>query len=204
MTGSKPKPAPTRDRIFVAAKALFDKHSLPGLSMRQIADAVGVTPMAIYKHYADKNAVIDALMLDGFAAWEARVGAIKAVSPLAWLEALSLAFLNFALTSPRRYEAAFLLPASQARRYPDDFVSGHSPAANMIVARINEAQKQGLIEAAIPPTDIVLAISALGQGLISMYHSGRFVNESRFRAAYRDALRHCLKSYQTPGRKAKP
>jgi AcrR family transcriptional regulator len=191
-----PKSLHTRERIFVAARTLFDKDGMPGVSMRRIADAVGVTPMAIYKHYADKDAVIDALMLDGFAAWEKRVARIKPAAPLAWLEALSQAFLDFALESPRRYEAAFLLPASRARRYPDDFAAGQSPAVNMIAARIKEAQRQGLIDAT-PPTDIVLTISGLGQGLVAMYHAGRFVNEARFRAAYRNAARHCLGSYQT-------
>ena len=33
--------------------------------------------MAIYKHYPDKDALLNALMLDGFTAWEARVDAIK-------------------------------------------------------------------------------------------------------------------------------
>ena len=41
----------TRDRIFKAARALFDKEGLDGLSMRRLAEAVGITPMAIYKHF---------------------------------------------------------------------------------------------------------------------------------------------------------
>ena len=192
---------PTRERIFVAARNLFDAEGLPGLSMRRIADAVEVTPMAIYKHYADKDALVDALMLDGFAAWEKRVGAIKSAPPLAWLEALFSAFLEFALKSPRRYEAAFLLPARHARRYPDDFNAGHSPVISLVFERIAEAQRQGLI-VAVPPLEIVLALSGMAQGLVSMYHAGRFAGEAPFRAAYRTALRHGLKSFQMQKRDA--
>jgi len=65
---------PTQTRIFAAARELFDENGTEGVSMRRIAEKVGITPMAIYKHYPDKDALLNALMLDGFAAWEARVG----------------------------------------------------------------------------------------------------------------------------------
>ena len=53
--------------------------------MRHIAGKVGVTPMAIYRHYPSKQALIDALVLDALAEWSARVAAIPAVAPLEWL-----------------------------------------------------------------------------------------------------------------------
>src|SRR5512142_2849651 len=129
----------TQDRIFAAARALFDQNGVEGVSMRRIADKVGITPMAIYKHYPDKDALLNALMLDGFAVWEARVEALKAAEPLAWLQAMGEAFLDFALDEPRRYEAAFLLKASAARRYPGDFLAGRSPAISRMMARIEQA-----------------------------------------------------------------
>jgi hypothetical protein len=133
-------------------------------------------------------------MLDGFAAWEARAGAIAVRDPGRWLAALMEAFIDFALTEPRRYEAAFLLPARKARRFPDDFAAGRSPVISMAYARIEEAKSKGLFGGA-PTADIALAMSALGQGLVSMYQAGRFVDEAQFRAAYRTAMRHCLKSF---------
>lgn len=184
----------TRDRIFAAARALFDRHGLDGVSMRKIADAVGVTPMAIYRHYADKDALIDALMLDGFVAWEARVRAVKAADPRQWTLAVMEAFADFALKEPRRYEAAFLLPARRARRFPDDFLAGRSPVVSLAYARVEEARGQGHIGRA-PTAQIVLTVSALAQGFVSMYRAGRFVSEAEFRKAYRQAIRHCLDSF---------
>ena len=183
----------------MAARALFDKEGLAGLSMRKIAEAVDVTPMAIYRHFADKDAILDALMLDGFAVWEARVRAITAREPMQWLEALSEAFLDFALNEPRRYEAALLLPATKARRYPDDFVAERSPVIASAYARINEAKAKGIL-GDYSTAEIALAFSALAQGLISMYQAGRFVSEAEFRAAYRRATRHCILSFANPQR----
>ena len=65
-----------------AARALFDQNGVEGVSMRRIADKAGITAMAIYKHYPDKDALLNALMLDGFAAWEARVEKIREPEPL--------------------------------------------------------------------------------------------------------------------------
>jgi AcrR family transcriptional regulator len=185
---------PTRTRILAAARALFDAEGEAGLSMRRIAAAVGITPMAIYRHYADKEALKDALMLDGLAAWQACVAAIAGTAGLAWLAAMGEAYMEFALAEPRRYEAAFLLGASAARRYPDDFAQGRSPVIGQAVTHIAQAQKAGLLMA-VAPLEIALSFAALAQGLVSMYRAGRFAGETEFRAAYRAAMGHCVRSF---------
>jgi len=184
----------TQARIFAAARQLFDLGGVEAVSMRRIAEKVGITPMAIYKHYPDKDALLNALMLDGFAAWEARVEKIREREPLAWLPAMGEAFLDFALTEPRRYEAAFLLKASAARKYPGDFVAGRSPVVSKFMARVEEARAQGLI-ADVPTIDITINFTALTQGLMDMYRAGRFAGEAEFRNAYRKALSHCIRSF---------
>jgi AcrR family transcriptional regulator len=41
------------------------KRKGPGaLSLRQVAGEVGVTPMAIYRHFKDKDHLLDALVAD--------------------------------------------------------------------------------------------------------------------------------------------
>ncbi|HEY8255029.1 MAG TPA: TetR/AcrR family transcriptional regulator [Rhizomicrobium sp.] len=184
----------TQDRIFAAARALFDQNGVEGVSMRRIAGKVGITPMAIYKHYPDKDALLNALMLDGFAAWEARVEKIRGAEPLDWLGQMGEAFLDFALSQPRRYEAAFLLKASAARRYPGDFVAGRSPVISKMMARIEEARAKGLI-ADVPTMDITIHFTALTQGLVEMYRAGRFAGEAEFRDAYHKAIRQCIRSF---------
>jgi AcrR family transcriptional regulator len=184
----------TQMRIFRAARDLFDENGLEGVSMRRIADRVGITPMAIYRHYPDKDAVVNALMLDGMAAWEQRAAALTLKDPLRWLEQLGESFLDFALDEPRRYEAAFLLKASAARQYPGDFAAGRSPVISMVHQRIEQARAQGRIGDA-STVEIGLAFAALSQGLVSMYQAGRFAGEAEFRAAYRRAIHHCVRSF---------
>jgi AcrR family transcriptional regulator len=184
----------TQTRIFAAARQLFDQGGVEAVSMRRIAEKVGITPMAIYKHYPDKDALLNALMLDGFAAWEARVEKVREAEPLAWLRAMGEAFLDFALHEPRRYEAAFLLKASAARKYPGDFLAGRSPVVSKFMALVEEARAQGLI-ADVPTIDITINFTALTQGLVDMYRAGRFASEAEFCNAYRKALNHCIRSF---------
>ena len=106
----------------------------------------------------------------GFAAWEARVEKIREPEPLDWLRQMGEAFLDFALTQPRRYEAAFLLKASAARRYPGDFVAGRSPVISKFMARVEEAKAQGVI-GQVPTIDITIHFTALTQGLVDMYRA---------------------------------
>ena len=44
-------------RIAAAALAVVDKHGIAGFTMRAVADALGVTPMALYHHVKDKAAL---------------------------------------------------------------------------------------------------------------------------------------------------
>src|ERR1700723_2435138 len=180
-----------KDRIFAAAKEVLEREGIPGLSMRRIAQVSGMSPMSLYRHYADKDALLNALMADGLMAWEERTVSIRAKAPLQWLERLFDEFLAFALEEPHRFDAAFFLPAPKARQYPDDFVAGRSPVVAMALMRIDQAKADGRIGEA-PRLDVALAISAPVQGLVSMYRANRFSGEKQFKALCRTQVRHCL------------
>jgi AcrR family transcriptional regulator len=190
----------SRDRLLDAARAIFAKGGLEGLSVRQVAAAAGLSPMAMYRHFADKDALVDALMRDGFEVWEKIVSGINTRDPIRWLEKLGDAYLDFALDDPHRFDAAFLLPARDARKYPDDFAAGRSPVIAMTMARIEEAQAKGAL-APLPPLRIALMLSATLQGLVSMHRARRFASDAQFRALYRGAARDCLSYFVAKGKK---
>ena len=73
--GPRAAPTPTestRDRIQTEAARLFLASGYHGVSMREVAEAVGVTKPALYHHYADKEALFLA-MLGGALATLARL-----------------------------------------------------------------------------------------------------------------------------------
>jgi AcrR family transcriptional regulator len=187
----------TKERIFIAAREAFDREGPEGLSMRDIAKAVSITPMAIYRHYADKRALVDALVLDALDEWSALVAAIPPAAPLEWLRRIGEAHLDFALLRPRRYELAFLTHTKAARRYPDDFVAGHSPAGVLQLKLIEELMAQGVL-AAPSAIEIMTTNAAMSQGLVTLYRAGRIVGgEDEFRALYRGASARATAAFFT-------
>jgi len=187
----------TKDQILAAAKAAFDRGGVEALSLRDVAREVGITPMAIYRHYENKQALIDALVLDGLAEWSARAEAVPRDDWRAWFEKMGDAFLDFALEEPRRFEAAFLIHTNVARRYPDDFLAGRSPVGALYLDFFARAKAHGLIADA-EPIEIMITIAGLSQGLITLYRAGRIAGgESEFRALFKRAMHRAIQSYVT-------
>ncbi len=185
----------TREKILAAARKAFESHGLEGLSLRDVAAKVGITPMAIYRHFENKDALVDALVMDALDEWSALVTALPAAEGVAKIEQMGEAFLDFALHEPRRFEAAFLLPSRKARRYPDDFAAGRSPAGNVQLQALEEGIRQGKVAGA-SPFEIMLINSALSQGLVTLYRAGRIAGgEEKFRALYRRAMRRVFQSF---------
>jgi len=105
--------------LLDAADALLLEHSFAELTLRQVAAAVGVAPSAAYHHFADRNALLDALAaraLDALAdALDERLARIPKADAQRRLIALGRAYVAWARHEPHRFEAAF---ASQQGR-PD-------------------------------------------------------------------------------------
>lgn len=52
----------TRDRILAAAMALADAHGIETLSMRRLAQDLGVEAMSLYNHVANKDDILGAIV----------------------------------------------------------------------------------------------------------------------------------------------
>ncbi len=184
----------TRDRILSAAKVVADRAGIANLTIRKVAARAGVSPMALYRHFEDKDALLSALVADGLAAWEKVVRSLTARDPMEWLNELSEAYIDFALEQPHRFDAAFFLPAPDARQYPGDFAAGRSPVIAMMMVRIDEARADGRVGAK-PALELVLSLSALAQGMVSMLRANRFSDEEQFKNLFRAVVRHCIESF---------
>ncbi|HEY9267795.1 MAG TPA: TetR family transcriptional regulator, partial [Mycobacterium sp.] len=51
-----------RERVLQAAVSLADAVGFESLSMRRLAEELGVVPMAIYKHVANKDELLDGMV----------------------------------------------------------------------------------------------------------------------------------------------
>jgi AcrR family transcriptional regulator len=59
---AKPRTALSRERILRAALTQADAGGLAALTIRNLAEALGAAPMALYRHVANKNDLVDGLI----------------------------------------------------------------------------------------------------------------------------------------------
>lgn len=61
-SAAQPRTPLSKRRVLGAAVALADEGGVDALSMRRIAQSLGVVPMALYKHVANKNELLDGMI----------------------------------------------------------------------------------------------------------------------------------------------
>lgn len=183
----------TQQKIAAAARQLLDEEGFDAVTMRRVADAVGITAMAIYRHFQDRETLLKALADDGFEELAAQLehrrfsGSIEKK-----LVNMGEVYLDHALANPRLFELMFLKPRAGARQYPRDFKAGLSPTANLMVEAITEGMREGIFRKA-DPHQVISEMGALSHGLILLYLGGRMnVTAERFRTLYRQAFRRYI------------
>jgi AcrR family transcriptional regulator len=175
--------ASTAERIITVAQALLDKEGADAITMRRIAAAVGITPMAIYRHYPDRAALLNALANTGFEELATQIARLPSSGGIEERLARMLdLYLTYALKKPRLFELMFLKLREGARLYPRDFKASRSPTANLMAALIKQGMTAGYFRQD-DEWEIVFEMGALLQGLVTLYLGGRMaMSPARFRA----------------------
>jgi AcrR family transcriptional regulator len=191
------KPARTKTNtaasILMAARELLDREGLAAVAMRPVAERVGITPMAIYRHYSDRASLLNAVADEGFHELATQVQALQLKGGVEHrLMQVATLFLNAALQFPNLYELMFLVPREGARVYPTDFKAGRSPTFNPVVKILEEAMRDGELQPD-NPIEVAFELSALSHGLIVLYRGGRVSqSEKQFRILHQRSFRRYL------------
>ena len=190
---STPPKTSTAASILLAARELLDREGLAAVAMRPVAERVGITPMAIYRHYADRATLLNAVAAKGFHELATRVQILQLKGGLEHrLMQVGDVFLDTAPQFPNLYELMFLVPREGARVYPKDFKAGRSPTFNPTVNILEEAMRAGELRPD-DPIEIAFELSALSHGLIALYLGGRVAqSEKEFRSLHQRSFRRYL------------
>lgn len=109
----------TKEKILHTALELFSEKGFDGTSMQDIAGRVGLTKAALYRHFAGKEALFDALIKSLRAHYEAGLGAAAENPPVpgspAELVATSMAQVRFTVADETIIRVRRLLTLSQFR-----------------------------------------------------------------------------------------
>ncbi|MCV7065046.1 TetR/AcrR family transcriptional regulator [Mycolicibacterium farcinogenes] len=98
-----------RDQILdVTTELLLETGHAKAVSIRSVAQRVGVTPPSIYLHFADKDALLDAVCSRYFEKLDEEMQRVAAdqLSTIEVLRAQGHAYVNFARRTPELYRLA--------------------------------------------------------------------------------------------------
>ena len=137
--------------ILEAARDLLADGGVAGLSMRQIADRVGVSATAIYHYFDGKQAIVNRVVLSAFERFGSYLNDAMASHPVGSVErlhALGEAYIRFALENDAYFRVIFSIqPKSQAGL--DDIPEGGG--YHLLRKTVAEAIKAGTIRGARDP-----------------------------------------------------
>ena len=104
--------AGVQSEILEAAREIFIREGYEGFSMRILADRIGYSAAATYRHFKSKGEIFQRLADESFAALmqaSANVKPIESEDPVNRLKRGMLAYVDFGLKNPDHYRIAFLL-----------------------------------------------------------------------------------------------
>src|SRR5580704_3399840 len=99
-----------RDEILAGATQLLEQTgSEEAVTLRAVARQVGISAPSIYAHFADREAIVDAIVDAAFVDFNAAINEAfqAAAGPLARLREGCAAYLRFAADRPNRYKILF-------------------------------------------------------------------------------------------------
>lgn len=187
----------TRARILAEAADVVATAGAHAVTMRGVAARVGLTPMALYRHFAGRDALIAALVAEAQATFFAYLQrAVAEPTAERRFFAAGDQYLAFALEHPRRYAALFMDavptpvdPASRGAAWED------AVTFRFLVDRIRDCAADGVL-AVDDAEDAALTVWAHVHGLVSLHLAGKLPSDDdRFRAIYRRSVRDLARAF---------
>ncbi len=159
-----------RTEILAAAERLLAATGdEDAVSIRAIADAVGVTPPSIYLHFPDKDALITAVCEARFRDFDERLeaAAARASDPLESMRLRARAYLDFGREHPEHYRILFMTRSTHGHGVADTGGEVGGAAFQHLVAAVQACMDAGIFTARDPQATAITVWAAM-HGLTSL------------------------------------
>jgi AcrR family transcriptional regulator len=181
-TSAAPRPAPSRrararrgegdklraEIIEAAERILIRTADEEAVSIRAVADAIGVTPPSIYLHFTDKNDLLFAICERHFELLDKTMetAGARVSDPIESLKVRGIAYVNFGLEHPEQYRILFMRkPADTPEGFKDERLM-KSASFDHVVDAVQRCVDAGLMEG--DARQHALFLWALVHGLTSL------------------------------------
>ena len=188
----------TEQRIARIALGILEKQGPDAVSMRRIAGAVGITPMAIYHHFPNREALLRSVVDKEF---EAFLDIIRQAPVRPSMEGHIIhvmdAYIDYAFARPHIFDYVFSNQRPNARRYPEDFRARRSPTLNPLADVIARWMEAGELKKD-DVWEVAMQLWATAHGYVVLYRGGRFsLSQDEFKKLVHRAMRRQLHGLKT-------
>jgi AcrR family transcriptional regulator len=161
--------------------------------MRRVAKQVGITPMAIYHYFPNREALLGAVVTSEF---EKLVEFFTLPEGKRGFDAAMIhimdGYIDYALAHPRIFDYVFSAPRPGARRFPDEFRARQSPTLNLVFNVVSSWMKAGKLKRD-DAWEISMELWAHAHGYLALWRGGRFhLSEDEFRKLVHRSFRRLL------------
>jgi AcrR family transcriptional regulator len=183
----------TADRIARVALAVLEKEGPEAVSMRRLAQAVGITPMAIYHHFPNRETLLNIITDREFAKLLSHIQAHPLNGTLEnRIVAVMEGYVDYAFKQPRVFDYVFSRVRADARKFPQDFRARRSPTLNPIADMLAVEMEKGFLKKD-DVWEVAFALWAHVHGYIMLYRAGRIdLSEKGFRKLVHRSFRRFL------------
>jgi AcrR family transcriptional regulator len=151
-----------RASILDAARSLFVERGIEAVSMREIAKKINYSATTLYHHFADKDALLQALCDEDFLALANGMRAIMQIPDhIHRIRALVNGYAQFALQHPNHYRLMFMTPRAPCNLETTQIQQGNTEqdAYAQLKLVVQEAFDAGLFKPEL--TDVELLAQTL-------------------------------------------
>ena len=161
-----------RAALVQAALRRIQRDGVAALTLRGVGDDLGVSRTALYRHFADKSALLATVAAQGFATLRATLVAAweKAGKGRRGFAAMGEAYVRFALANPSYYRVMFGGALDGLARDPALEREG-AAAFQVLVDALVEQQRAGLVRAD-EPVQLARFIWAIVHGIAMLAIDG--------------------------------
>ena len=163
-----------RAEILSAARELLaETQDADAVSVRAVADRVGVSTPSIYLHFADKATLLDAVCEDVFTELDSRMEQAAATTSDAFdgLRVRGLVYVTFALENPEQYRLAMMRmpghgPTPSSVFTADDIIGG--PTFHHLTTAVERCVGAGVFAAGTDAARVATTLWAAAHGAVSL------------------------------------
>ena len=196
--------AAARDRILASARALYLEGGVEAVTMRSVAERVGVTATALYRHFDGKEDLIGEVITGAFETFGSYLyRSLDGRTPMERFTQSGEAYLDFALEQREIYRTIFMTPIPKRKGADEPAKRRQDPHSTFqfLMDRIRECMEAGDLRRDDPEA-VALSVWAHNHGLVSLHICGTLgLTDEEFREAFRGSVDRLMAGLATGNKK---